>query len=286
MMADAAVKATDRQFEGLLASGADINLHPFTFPEIPRNKMVATYIRENYRTESQIKNLCPDALIITGANVSNPRLETQPFWQPLQEIIAWSQKNIRSTLCSCLASHAVLQFQYQQRRHALPEKIWGVYDHKVQMPDHFLAAGLPPVVPVPQSRHNEVSARQFREAGLDVIIAGDVAGVHLAASSDNRLVMMQGHPEYDGISLLKEYKREVMYFAEGKRNVFPPLPRNILNAKGAALLEIHGRMVMDATTEGSPAPAFPESEAQRHLHENWHPAAARVFSNWLDSLVR
>ncbi len=50
-------------------------------------------------------------------------------------------------------------------------------------------------------------------AGLQPLVAGGEAGVHLAASADGRLVLLQGHPEYDAVSLLKEYKREVGRFS-------------------------------------------------------------------------
>jgi homoserine O-succinyltransferase len=66
-------------------------------------------------------------------------------------------------------------------------------------------------------------------------------GVHMAASPDQfRVIYMQGHPEYDVNSLLKEYRRELYRFAEGERDTRrelyrfaegerdtpPPLPDN------------------------------------------------------------
>lgn len=282
MMPDAALTATDRQYAGLLASHSDICLHPFTFPEIPRTEKAAAYIRNSYKSESQVRAFAPEAMIITGTNVSDPNLATQPFWKPLRETMDWARSHTRSTLCSCLASHAVMQFRFEQKRCALPRKIWGVYDHKVLLPGHVLAAGLPEVVPVPHSRYNEVTVAQFEGAGLDIIIADSFAGVHLAASADTRLVLMQGHPEYDGISLLKEYKREVGLYAAGVRSDYPPLPDGMMAADGANMFEDHARMVENAVAAGSPVPEFPEAEAKRFLHELWKPAAGMVFSNWID----
>lgn len=271
MMPDAALQATDRQFTRLLAARPDAVLHPFTYPEIARAPEAAAYLEGRYRPEEQIRALAPAALIITGANISDPRLERQVFWEPLQATLAWSLAHTRSTLCSCLASHAVLQFRYGQRRSALPQKLWGVFTHQVRRPDHPLVRGLPARVPVPQSRFNQVTEAQFARAGLQVLIASNSAGVHLAVGEEGRLILMQGHPEYDDVSLLKEYKREVRRHARGLRDDFPPLPHGMLDAAGEALLREKGK-------------AFTEEQVKAHLHENWRPAAEQVFAEWLASL--
>jgi len=282
MMPDTALKATDLQFTRLLA-GAQLSC--FTFPEISRSEKATAYIDENYLTEAQIKELHPDALVITGTNVSDPNLETQPFWNPLKNTMDWAQKNTRSTLCSCLASHAVMQFRFHKKRRPLERKIWGIYDHRTLMPDHPLAADLPTLVPVPQSRHNEITAGQFQDAKLNVILIHSHARVHLVANQDNSLVLMQGHPEYDAVSLLKEYKREVGYYSDGTRKDFPPLPDNIMDDAGVELVLSHRKLVEVSVAADQPAPEFPESEVADHLHESWKPAAEQVFSNWIQ-LVR
>ncbi len=278
MMPDAALKATDRQFTELLP-GAELSV--FTFPEIARSEKAAAYISENYQTEEQIREWGPDALVITGANVSDPDLEIQAFWEPLKKTMEWAQKNTRSTLCSCLASHAVMQFRYHKKRKPLPKKIWGVYDHRTIMPEHPLAADLTALVPVPQSRYNEVTAGQFKDAKLDVILIHTHARVHLAANKSNSLVFMQGHPEYDGVSLLKEYKREVGLFTSGEREDYPPIPDNIMDGAGLEILMDHGKLVAEAKSAGETAPDFPEQQASEHLHESWKPAAKQVFANWM-----
>jgi len=282
IMPDAAVKATDRQFARLLSGRDKVDFRVFTLPEIARTPECSAYMADQFVSRESILAAPPEALIVTGTNVRDPRLETQPFWGPLRDMLDWARDTVASTLCSCLASHAVLQFRYGQRRRLRPAKTWGVYDHDVRLPGHPLAAGLPPVVPVPQSRYNEVTAAQFAAAGLDVIIADETAGVHLAADRDNGLVLMQGHPEYDDVSLLKEYKREVRLFGEGVRPEYPPVPDGMVDEAGLGLFAEHGDRVRRAVKAGHPIPDFPEAEAARHLHENWHPASARVFANWLD----
>ena len=61
----------------------------------------------------------------------------------------------------------------------------------------------------------------MEDAGLEVLIAGEEAGVLLAVSSDGlRFAYFQGHPDYDTISLMKEYKRDDVFLRE-LRNAFP-----------------------------------------------------------------
>lgn len=89
---------------------------------------------------------------------------------------------------------------------------------------------------VPHSRFNEIGRDQFEAAGLQVLVEGDVAGVHLGRSEDLfRFVYFQGHPEYDTISLLKEYKREVKLYAQGLRADYPPFPDNYFTLKSEIL---------------------------------------------------
>jgi homoserine O-succinyltransferase/O-acetyltransferase len=82
---------------------------------------------------------------------------------------------------------------------------------------------------VPHSRFNEIGRDQFEAAGLHVLVDSPEAGVHLAVSRDRfRFVFFQGHPEYDTISLLKEYKREVMLFHQRRRETIRHFPRIII----------------------------------------------------------
>jgi len=287
MMPDAALKATDRQFLRLLSGHDDVSLFRYTYPEISRSKKALEYVEQAYQSEDEIRVMNPDAVIITGANVSDPRLEIQSFWKPLQETMAWTNDTGCPVLCSCLSSHAVMQFWYGERRLALPQKIWGVFEHEVVAGDHVLATGLPAVVPVPQSRFNEITVTQFQAAGFDVIIADSTAGVHLAANKDNSLVLMQGHPEYDDVSLLKEYKREVGLFVDGLRDDYPPMPEFILEPEGLGILETHQQSIEKASVGGGASKKtmkFPELEVKPFLTHQWNDSAKQVFDNWLIAL--
>ena len=68
----------------------------------PRSPETRAYIDQYYTTFEQLRDDGLDALILTGANVSNPRLEMEPFWEPLTEVMEWAAEHVTSVLCSCL----------------------------------------------------------------------------------------------------------------------------------------------------------------------------------------
>src|SRR3569832_1925721 len=94
---------------------AQCYMHPFTLDELARGPEGRAHIEQYYESFDRIKADGLDALIITGANVTQPDLALEPFWQPLIEVIDWAYDNVTSTLCSCLATHAVMQFRYHQK---------------------------------------------------------------------------------------------------------------------------------------------------------------------------
>jgi len=199
MMPDAALAATERQFFRLIGQSnqiAQFYVHPFTFKELPRGADAQAHVAQYYETFEAIKDQGLDALIITGANVTQPDLSLEPFWKPLNRVIDWAYDNVTSTLCSCLATHAVLQFRYGQKRRHLGFKRWGVHAHRVVDRRHPLVSDVNTRFDVPHSRYNDVSRTQFENAGLHILAESDVAGVHLAVSEDRfRLVFFQGHIE-------------------------------------------------------------------------------------------
>jgi len=72
---------------------------------------------------------------------------------------------------------------------------------------------------VPHSRWNKVTPQQFRDAGLHILVESEI-GVHLATSHDGiSFIFFQGHQEYDTVSLLKEYKRDLLLYASGELEV-------------------------------------------------------------------
>jgi len=280
MMPDAALEPTERQFYRLVGASnpiAQFYMHPFTLPNLPRGEAARAHIAAYYESFDTIRAAGLDALIITGANVSHANLSDEPFWAPLIEVIDWAWDNVTSTLCSCLATHAVMQFRHQQTRVKQPRKVWGVFEHRVTDKRHPLVAKVNTRFDVPHSRWNAVSPDQFEKAGVKVLVASEEAGVHLAVSPDGlRNVFFQGHPEYDTISLLKEYKRDLQLASSRMQGMDPPYPARYFNRQAQAFLaEFNSRR------RAGEALAFPESLVVALLDNTWHDSAEAVVGNWI-----
>ncbi|CAN5868692.1 homoserine O-succinyltransferase [soil metagenome] len=287
MMPDAALRVTEQQFMRLIGGAnpiVQVYVHVFTVPGLPRAVETLDYIERYYTPLAELRTKGLDALVITGANVANPAIEDEPFYEPLAEVMEWAGSHITSTLCSCLSSHAILQHSYGVRRRRLQSKRWGVFPHRNTLPDHPLLRGINSRYDVPHSRWNAISPTQLRDAGLQVLAETDDGDFHLGTSPDGfRTIFFQGHPEYDTVSLLKEYKREVDRHLAGQIPA-PPLPANYLDAEAARITARHLEQALQARDPSSIP--FPEAELLHHLDNTWTDTAKAVFNNWLGLVYR
>ena len=289
MMPDAALAATERQFLRLIGESnsiAQFYVHIFTLPELIRGADAQAHIDQYYETFEDIQAQGLDALIITGANVTGPELSALPFWEPLIKVVDWAYDNVTSTLCSCLATHAVLEFRYGQQRIKQAEKTWGVFPHRVIDNQHPLVCDINTRFDVPHSRWNKITPQQFENAGLH-ILADSAVGVHLATSPDGiRFVFFQGHQEYDTISLLKEYKRDLLLHFEGKLETATPLPANYLSTQQQAIVEEYCNHLKLATQQQQPLPEFPEALLAPQIDNTWHDTTAAIIGNWMGCIYQ
>ena len=273
MMPDKALEATERQFLRLIGESnqiAQFYVHPFTLPALERGDEAKDYIAKHYDTFEDLKAQGLDALIITGANVAGADITQEAFWEPLQEVFAWAWDNVASTICSCLATHAVMQFKYNEAREARGDKLWGVYRHHVTDRDHPLVRGMNTSFDAPHSRFNRISTEQFARAGMKVLAESEVAGVHMAVSPDGfRLLCFQGHPEYDTVSLHKEYTRELARFEAGEIDK-PPYPEAYYSDDLIARLNAGGD----------------DSDFDNLLENTWRDSARTVVGNWVGQVYQ
>ena len=285
MMPDAALGATETQFFRLIGESnpiAQFFVHPFTLDALPRGGEARAHIDRYYDSFEEIRKKGLDALIITGANVTGADLSEELFWEPLIEVADWAQQNVTSTLCSCLATHAVMDFRYGQKRVKQRSKKWGVYRHRVVDASHPLVADINTEFDVPHSRWNDVSRGQFESAGLRVLVTGEGDCVHLATSPDGfRGVFFQGHPEYDTISLLKEYKRDVNLYMSGEISDYSPMPDNYFSDFAAAVMREYRLRVDDSRERRQAAPEFPEALVVPTLKNTWRDSASAVVGRWI-----
>ncbi len=285
MMPDTALEATERQFLRLIGESnpiAQFFVHPFTLDALPRSPTARAHIERYYESFDQVRAQGLDALIMTGINVIGADLSREVFWDSLIEVAEWAHGSVTSTLCSCLATHAVLDFRYGQKREKQPQKKWGVFRHEVVAPGHPLVADINSEFDVPHSRWNSVYPEQFHAAGLRVLVTGDDGCVHLATSPDGfRTVFFQGHPEYDTVSLLKEYKRDIKLFIAGQLDDYPPMPENYFNLFNAAVLREYRARVEDALARRVEIPEFPEGLVIGNLKNTWQDTARVVVGKWI-----
>lgn len=285
MMPDAALGATERQFFRLIGESnpiAQFFVHPFTLEALPRSDEAQAYVDQYYEKFEDLREQGLDALIITGANVTQPNLSAELFWESLIEVADWAHQQVTSTLCSCLATHAVLEFRYGKKREQQPKKKWGVFEHQVINALHPLVTDINTRFSVPHSRWNSVYPHQFEEAGLRSLVTGDDGCVHLATSADGfRTIFFQGHPEYDTVSLLKEYKREIENYVNGQSDQYPPLPDNYFGKFESAILREYQYRLDEALSRGEQIPEFPESLVLRQIDNTWHDTACSVVGNWM-----
>ena len=167
---------------------------------------------------------------------------------------------------------------YSQKRTPNGKKHWGVFPHQVVDRTHPLVKGVNTRFDIPHSRFNGISEAQFKNAGAKVLATSSV-GVHLAVSQDQfRLVFFQGHPEYDSISLLKEFKREVSLYLDGTRPDYPPFPSNYLSPQNCAILdEYRSRLENNSAAIAD----FPEKLIMKTIDNTWHDSASAVINNWI-----
>jgi homoserine O-succinyltransferase len=285
MMPDAALAATEQQFISLLGSCnqiAQFYVYPFTVSGLNRGQQATDHIQEHYFEFDDLASRGLDALVITGANVVNQALDQESFWEPLAEIVTWAEDNVASILCSCLATHALVKLDHAIDRKSLPNKQWGVYNHRISQPDHPLMRGVNTRFDAPHSRYNSVSRAQMEAAEMVVLVESPEVGVHMAVSPDQfRKVYFQGHPEYDAVSLLKEYKREVFRFLNGELETAPLFPENYFSDKAIEVARNFILACTEASRVGDPLPDFPETELTALVDNTWGDTGKAIVNNWL-----
>jgi homoserine O-succinyltransferase len=279
MMPDAALEATERQFFRLVGSNQilQLKMYPISLPSIPRSEKIKQHIEQYYYSFEQIQAIGLDGLIITGANVEGEDLSTQVFFNELKEVVCWAVDNVASTLCSCLATHAVMEILFQQKRTKMNEKYWGVFHHNLTSFSHPLTKGANSDFYVPHSRFNQISPQQFHDARAKILVENK-DGVHIAVSPDLlKVVFFQGHPEYDTISLLKEYKREIInYLQHGAE--YPVFPQHYLNKQAQAiLLEFKDNLLNGSMNIAD----FPEQLLLPMIANNWTTDTKIIMNNWV-----
>ena len=205
-----------------------------------------------YRTFDQLSQRYFDGMIITGAPVEQMPFTDVEYWPELCEIMEWSKTHVFSTFHICWGAQAALYYHYGIPKLDLPEKLFGVFPHRVERRTSMLMRGFDDVFMVPHSRHTTIRREDVeREPRLKILASSREAGVYAMATENLRQVFITGHSEYDADTLNREYVRD-----------------------RDAGLPIH-----------VPANYFPGDDDTQPPQVTWRSHANLLYQNWLDYAV-
>ncbi|MCF8572271.1 homoserine O-succinyltransferase [Gordonia sp. HY002] len=169
----------------------------------------AEHLESFYSTFDDVAEQHFDGLIITGAPIEKLDFEDVDYWPEMARILDWTRTNVQSTLHVCWGAQAALYHHYGVGKYEVPQKISGVFTHRLTGAESPIITGFDEEFLAPHSRHTDVHASAIAATGeVDVLAVSDEAGVFLAGTADGRQIFVTGHPEYDADTLAREYRRD------------------------------------------------------------------------------
>ena len=212
----------------------------------------ANHLNSFYQTFDEVKNHRFDGMIITGAPVEQMPFEEVDYWDEMKEIMEWTKTNVTSTFHICWGAQAALYYHYGLDKVQLPEKLFGIYRHRVMHRKTPLVRGFDDIFYIPHSRHTTIRSEVLHGCkDITVLAESEEAGVLLCTALDGRQIFLMGHPEYDRYTLDAEYKRDL--------------------SKG---LPIH-----------VPVNYYPDDDPEKKPDLQWRSHCNILYSNWLNYYV-
>jgi homoserine O-succinyltransferase len=282
-MPDAALDATERQFRALLGAAADdiaVHLTVYSLPEIPRSEFGRQQV-SRYTSIDKLWKSDHDGLIVTGTEPRAEDLKAEPYWASLTRVLEWAEDHTYSTILSCLAAHAGILHLDGISRRRLDNKRIGVFECE-RVGDHPLTAKSAVRWRMPHSRWNDIPEDALRACGYRVLARSEEAGVDAFIKQRRRslFVFFQGHPEYEAVTLLLEYRRDIGRYLKGERDVYPLMPEGYFDEDTVrALASLRDRALTDRREEL--LAEFPTALAAGKVTNNWRSSAEDIYHNWL-----
>lgn len=163
-----------------------------------------------YKSLDEIKKMKFDGMIVTGAPVETIPFEEVKYWNELEQIIDFADRNVTSTIYICWGAQAALYHKFGIKKENLPQKLFGVYPVHASVANDMLLKGMDDTFYIPTSRHtciDEIALKNTPQ--IKVLAESDEAGVMIAKTVDNKSFFFTGHSEYDRFTLLNEYVRDL-----------------------------------------------------------------------------
>ena len=205
-----------------------------------------------YKTFDAVRDNRYDGMVITGAPVEHLAFEEVDYWDELCEIMDWSKTHVHSTFHICWGAQAGLYHHYGIPKQPLQQKLFGVFEHRVERRQSILFRGFDDVFMAPHSRHTTVLREDIEAVpALKILASSDEAGGYSLHTEGGRQVFIMGHAEYDADTLEKEYLRD--------KNLGLPIevPRNY----------------------------YPNDDDTQPPRVTWRGHANLLYSNWLNYFV-
>ncbi len=211
-----------------------------------------SHLDQFYLTFEDVKDRKFDGLIITGAPVEQMEFEKVTYWDELVRIMQWSVTNVTSTLHICWGAQAGLYYHYGVKKSSLDQKMFGIFEHRVMERKVPFVRGFDDVFYAPHSRYTTVTREEIlTRKELTILAESEEAGVFIVIAEEGKQIFVMGHPEYDRISLDKEYKRDVA------KGLDIALPKNY----------------------------YPEDQPESRPNLVWRAHANAMYTNWLNYYV-
>ena len=205
-----------------------------------------------YKDLDEIQKSNYDGMIITGAPVELLEFEEVKYWKELTGIFDWAHKHVTSTLYICWAAQAGLFHFYGVPKYPLPEKMFGVFEHKTNNSLNPIFRGFDDVFYVPHSRHTEIRREDILKVPeLTLLSESEKSGVYMVMARNGRDFFITGHSEYSANTLDTEYKRDV------KKGLPIKLPENY----------------------------YRDNDPKNEPLVRWRSHANLLFTNWLNYFV-
>ncbi|MCC8195775.1 MAG: homoserine O-succinyltransferase [Ruminococcus sp.] len=205
-----------------------------------------------YKTFDEIKNSRYDGMVITGAPVEHMNYEDVEYWSELCEIFEWSKTHVHSTFHICWAAQAGLYYHFGVEKKQLPEKLFGVFPHRVSYKNPILFRGFDDVFYAPHSRNSTIDTADVEKIPeLKILASSDEAGLYACMTAEGKQIFVTGHSEYDPDTLAREY------FRDKEKGLNPQVPKNY----------------------------FPNDDPSQPPIVRWRAHANLLFSNWLNYFV-
>jgi homoserine O-succinyltransferase len=286
-MPDAALEVTEQQFASLLeaASGTQtVRLRLFALPGVPRGRDAQARIRYHYSDLRRLLRTPLDGLIVTGAEPVAEDLKQEPYWRSLIEVLRFAETNAVPTIWSCLAAHAVALHLSGVRRQRLAQKCSGLFSFE-KLGDHPFMDALPSRFLMPHSRQNGLREEELEAGGFTILSRSSEAGVDMfVKDADAPFLFIQGHPEYDAHTLLREYRRDIRRFLKHESESYPAIPFGYFDDDTAARLARFREEALQHRSEEMLHRLWADGE-EPALGNLWRATAARIYANWLSLMM-